>query len=115
MPGHGERFVETFDDWFVRINKRVQRLERRVSITLPTAAAATLSAGAAGTSGVPTGAIIAWATATPPAGWLLCDGSMLDQSLYPALARVLGADENGLVRLPHAVAPDHLVYLIKVV
>lgn len=30
MPGHGERFVETFDDWFVRINKRVQRLERRL-------------------------------------------------------------------------------------
>ena len=31
MPGHGERFIETFDDWFTRINKRVQRLERRLA------------------------------------------------------------------------------------
>lgn len=29
MPGHGERIIQTYEDWFVRINKRVQRLERR--------------------------------------------------------------------------------------
>lgn len=31
MPGHGERIIQTYEDWFVRINKRVQRLERRLA------------------------------------------------------------------------------------
>ncbi len=31
MPGHGERIIQTFDEWVVRINKRVQRLERRLA------------------------------------------------------------------------------------
>lgn len=33
MPGHGDPIVQTYSEWFTRINKRVARLERRMSRT----------------------------------------------------------------------------------
>lgn len=52
MPGHGERIIQTYEDWFVRINKRVQRLERRLaalpSTGLPEPTLLTNSAGFSG-------------------------------------------------------------------
>jgi hypothetical protein len=39
---------------------------------------------------VPVGGIINWSTNTPPAGWLLCDGSRFDATAYPALYAALG-------------------------
>jgi microcystin-dependent protein len=41
------------------------------------------------------GALIAWATDTPPPGWLLCDGALLLVDDYPDLAEVLGALYGG--------------------
>lgn len=34
---------------------------------------------------VPAGTVIAFAGATPPTGWLLCNGSTISRSAYPAL------------------------------
>jgi microcystin-dependent protein len=34
---------------------------------------------------VPSGTVIAFAGATPPTGWLLCNGSTISRSAYPAL------------------------------
>ncbi len=39
---------------------------------------------------VPTGSIVAYASATPPAGWLVCDGSALSRSAYSALFLAIG-------------------------
>lgn len=51
--------------------------------------------GRAGGSGLPTGALLPYAGATPPQGFLLCDGATYAKSLYPALAAVLGATGAG--------------------
>jgi microcystin-dependent protein len=39
---------------------------------------------------MPIGAICYWGKTTPPAGWLLCDGSAVSQATYPALFALLG-------------------------
>jgi microcystin-dependent protein len=41
--------------------------------------------------GVPIGTIQMWATATPPTGWIICDGSTFNSATYPELAAVLGS------------------------
>lgn len=41
-------------------------------------------------NGLATGTVIAFAGATPPAGWLLCNGQALSSSDYPALYSTLG-------------------------
>ena len=54
------------------------------------------SPGPAGTSAThPLGAIIAFAGQTPPAGWLLCDGSLLAMTTYPELFAVIGSTYGG--------------------
>ena len=40
--------------------------------------------------GCPIGSVMAWLTATAPAGWLLCDGQNISQTLYPELFALLG-------------------------
>ena len=40
--------------------------------------------------GCPIGSMMAWLTATAPAGWLLCDGQNISQTLYPELFALLG-------------------------
>ena len=44
------------------------------------------------TSLLPIGSITMWATATPPNGWLICDGSSITGDTYTELRNVLGAD-----------------------
>ncbi len=39
-------------------------------------------------SALPVGVPVPWPTATPPAGWLKCDGSAFTKEQYPVLARV---------------------------
>jgi microcystin-dependent protein len=41
--------------------------------------------------GVPIGTIQMWATATPPTGWIICNGATFSSSTYPDLATVLGS------------------------
>jgi microcystin-dependent protein len=45
---------------------------------------------ASGVAHTPIGALVMWPVATPPAGWLICDGSGFDGGTYPGLAAVLG-------------------------
>ncbi|AUG93374.1 TPA: phage tail protein [Escherichia coli] len=39
-------------------------------------------------SALPVGVPVPWPTATPPAGWLKCDGRTFTKEQYPVLARV---------------------------
>ncbi|MES1554384.1 tail fiber protein [Escherichia coli] len=39
-------------------------------------------------SALPVGVPVPWPTATPPAGWLKCDGRAFTKEQYPVLARV---------------------------
>ena len=41
--------------------------------------------------GTPPGTVVAFAGVTPPAGWLVCDGSEVSQTLYPRLFASVGA------------------------
>lgn len=43
---------------------------------------------------VATGTIVAFVAATPPAGWLLCDGSAVSRTTYAALFAVLGTSRG---------------------
>ena len=46
-------------------------------------------------AGSPIGAILMWATGSPPSHWLNCDGSIVNVSAWPALAAVLGTRYGG--------------------
>jgi microcystin-dependent protein len=43
-----------------------------------------------GIEGIPTGTITPWSQATPPTGFLECDGAAVSQSTYAALFAVIG-------------------------
>lgn len=51
-------------------------------------------------AGAPTGAVLAYLFATPPSGWLLCDGSTYAYNTYPALGALFGASAGGNFTLP---------------
>lgn len=44
------------------------------------------------TSGTPAGSIMAYGGATPPDGWLLCDGTTVSSSKYPELFAAIGTN-----------------------
>lgn len=60
-----------------------------------------------GAASAPTGSILMWggAIASPPADWLICDGSTKAQATYPALYAILGTkygvDTGGNFTLPN--------------
>ncbi|HEU0115396.1 MAG TPA: tail fiber protein [Thermomicrobiales bacterium] len=41
---------------------------------------------------LPTGSIVAYAAATPPSGWLLCDGSAVERTAFAALFAAIGTN-----------------------
>jgi microcystin-dependent protein len=43
-----------------------------------------------GNVGLPVGAVLSFPAGTTQAGWLLCDGSTFDRTVYPALYTYLG-------------------------
>jgi len=47
------------------------------------------------TTPMPPGSIMMWATATPPTGWLICDGSSKLNGDYPALSAVIRGTYGG--------------------
>lgn len=49
---------------------------------------------------IPTGTVLAFYGSAAPAGWLLCDGSSLDQSTYSALSDLLTGGTSAPVNLP---------------
>ncbi len=55
---------------------------------------------------IPSGAIVAWPTATLPAGWLECDGSSQLRTAFPELFAVIGT-EYGFVSSLHFNLPDY--------
>lgn len=65
----------------------------------------TLGGGGSGSS--PSGALTAFAGATAPTGWLICDGSVVSQATYASLYAVVGSTYNtggegaGNFRLPN--------------
>ena len=51
-----------------------------------------VSSGSSGeTSIIPVGLIIPWTSSTPPDGWLLCDGSSVNGTIYPSLFSLIGS------------------------
>lgn len=55
--------------------------------------------------GTPPGAMVMWFTATPPTGWLECNGASLDRAVYAALFGVLGT-KYGFADGAHFNLPD---------
>lgn len=56
------------------------------------------------------GSVILWTTSSPPAGWLVCDGSAFSPDEYPSLA---GMFSDGRLPLPDASNLHPLTYIIK--
>jgi microcystin-dependent protein len=63
----------------------------RAQVVNPSVAADIATKGYAdGLAGSPTGAILMWGTATPPTGWLMCNGASVSEATYAALFAVIG-------------------------
>lgn len=52
-------------------------------------------------AGAPTGAVLGYLFATPPSGWLLCNGGTHAYNTYPALGALFGASAGGNFTLPN--------------
>lgn len=59
-----------------------------------------IASGAIVGAGAPTGAVLGYLFATPPSGWLLCDGTTYAYNTYPALGALFGASAGGNFTLP---------------
>ena len=53
-----------------------------------------------------TGMIMGWAGASPPAGWLDCDGTLLNVGLYPALAAQIGTNYGASLNINQYIKPE---------
>jgi microcystin-dependent protein len=60
-----------------------------------------ISSGSLVGAGAPTGAILGYPFATPPSGWLVCDGTPKNYNDYPALGALYGAVPGGTFTLPN--------------
>jgi microcystin-dependent protein len=65
------------------------------TITTPTMPPGTANTAVATTAfvqvnGSPTGGLMMWPTASPPTGWLLCNGQAISRATYAALFAILG-------------------------
>jgi microcystin-dependent protein len=58
-----------------------------------------------GTPGVPAGTVLAFAGATPPSGFLICNGKSLERAKYPALFAAIGTT-YGAADATHFTLPD---------
>jgi Phage Tail Collar Domain len=52
------------------------------------------------------GSIIIYPSATPPSGWLLCDGELYNTSLYPALTSLIGTNYGLPLSLGIFITPE---------
>ncbi len=68
--------------------------------------------GPTNSNGVPSGAIMLFATTVPPSGWLECDGSQVLISDYQDLFLAIGCT-FGCVAAPYFVLPDLRGYFVR--
>ena len=71
-----------------------------VLATAPAGVKSTIDMRMTGLYGVPTGAIMAHASATAPSGWLLCNGASFISTTYPDLYGVIGTRFGGTSTSP---------------
>ncbi|HEY8169799.1 MAG TPA: phage tail protein [Candidatus Limnocylindria bacterium] len=55
----------------------------------------------------PPGSVIAYAGATAPAGWLLCDGTLVDRAAYPELFAAIGTNHGEDSEQTKFALPDY--------
>jgi len=68
----------------------------RAQVVAPSVAADIATKGYAdGLVVIPTGVIAMWGTASPPTGWLTCDGTVISETIYAALFAVIGHGFGG--------------------
>jgi len=68
----------------------------RAQVVAPSVAADIATKGYVdGIGEVPAGVIAMWGTASPPAGWLICDGTAISETTYAALFAVIGHGFGG--------------------
>lgn len=53
-----------------------------------------------GKGAVPVGSIVMWYTATPPTGWLICNGQAVNSTLYPSLYAIMTTTPDLRGRFP---------------
>ena len=88
LPSVGEQVVACIDGQDRWIESVIRPATSTPYVTFATAAA------------VPTGAVVAWLTATAPTGWLFCDGTSYAYDTYPALGALLGGSAGGNFNVP---------------
>jgi microcystin-dependent protein len=88
LPEVGQQVIACIDGQDRWIESVIRPTTSTPYVTFATAAA------------VPTGAIIAWSTATAPTGWLLCNGTSYAYNTYPALGALLGGSAGGNFNVP---------------
>jgi microcystin-dependent protein len=71
------------------------------------AATVTTLQGTVSSNAVPAGTVVAFAGTTPPTGWLLCDGSLVSRSAYPALFAAIQVTYGVGDSINTFVLPDH--------
>ena len=72
------------------LTARVTSAESKAKTTDSTIASTKSDLEASILKAAPIGAIVMWATSTPPEGWLLCNGTVVSRTAYPELFKVLG-------------------------